>query len=72
MAVHKRGTGSVYLRGSTWWMQYYVKGLPVQESTGFKERSSAENLLRQRVGEAAASKRAAPEKATINDLCDWC
>jgi integrase len=59
----------VYLRGNIWWMKYYVRGVPVQESTGFTEKKDAENLLKQRIGEAAAGRRVGPEKTTISDLC---
>jgi hypothetical protein len=42
MAIHKRGTGTVYKRGNTWWIQYYVHGRPVLESSGCTEKSDAE------------------------------
>jgi integrase len=69
MAIHKRGTGTIYRRGNIWWMQYYVRGRLVQESTGFTEKADAENLLKQRVGDAAAGRHVGPERATIGDLC---
>ncbi|MBM3746650.1 MAG: site-specific integrase [Acidobacteria bacterium] len=69
MAIHKRGSGTVYQRGSIWWIQYFVRGRPVQESSGFEEKAGAENLLKQRIGEVAAGRRTGPERATIADLC---
>jgi len=68
-AVRKRGSGTVYRRGQIWWMQYFVRGQIVQESTGFTEKADAENLLKLRVGEVAAGRRVGPERATIGDLC---
>jgi integrase len=68
-AVHKRGSGTVYRRGRIWWIQYFVRGQLVPESTGFTEKADAENLLKQRIGEVAAGRRAGPERATIADLC---
>jgi integrase len=51
-------------------MQYYVRGRLVQETSGFRERAEAENLLQQRIGEAAAGRRVGPQRATIADLCN--
>jgi integrase len=70
MAIRKRGNGMTYLRGRIWWMQYYVRGRLMQETTGFTQKADAENLLRQRIGEVAAGRRVGPERATIADLCN--
>jgi integrase len=51
-------------------MQYYVHGHLRQESTGFTAKADAENLLKQRIGEAAAGRLVGPERATIADLCN--
>jgi integrase len=69
MATHKRGTGTIYLRGNVWWMQYYVRGQLVQSTTGFTERADADNLLKQRIGEVAAGRHVGLERTTIADLC---
>lgn len=69
MATHKRGTGTIYRRGNIWWIQYFVRGRLIQETTGFTEKADAENLLKQRVGEVAAGRHVGPERATIADLC---
>jgi integrase len=70
MAIHKRGSGTIYRRGTIWWMQYYVRGRLVQETTSFTQKADAENLLKQRIGEVAAGLRVGPERATIADLCN--
>jgi integrase len=67
--VRKRGSGTVYRRGRIWWIQYFVRGRIVQESTGFTEKADAANLLKQRIGEVSAGRRVGPERATIADLC---
>lgn len=67
--VRKRGSGTVYRRGRIWWIQYFVRGQLVPESSGFTEKADAENLLKQRIGEVAAGRRVGPERATIADLC---
>jgi len=67
--MRKRGSGTVYRRGQIWWIQYFVRGLIVPESSGSTEKADAENLLKQRIGEVAAGRRVGPERATIADLC---
>jgi len=68
-AMRKRGSGTVYPRGQIWWIQYFVHGRLVPESSGSTEKADAENLLKQRIGEVAAGRRVGPERATIADLC---
>ena len=48
--------GSVYLRGKTWWIQYYRNGKPYQESSKSKKKTVANNLLKKREGEIAKGK----------------
>jgi integrase len=67
--VRRRGCGTVYQRGQVWWIQYFVDGLKVPESSGSTEKADAERLLKQRVGEAASGRRQATGRATIADLC---
>lgn len=67
--MRRRGSGTVYRRGQIWWVQYFVRGRIVSESSGSTEKADAENLLKQRIGEVAAGRRVGPERATIADLC---
>ena len=69
MAIHRRGSGRIYQRGNIWWMQYYVRGSLVRETTDFTEKADAENLLKQKIGEAAAGRHAGAVRATIGDIC---
>jgi len=69
MARRTKGAGSLRLRGRIWWLTYYVNGLPVAESSESSDHAKAENLLKQRIGEAAAGRDVSPERATISDLC---
>ena len=52
-----------------WWVQYFVRGRIVSESSGFSDKADAENRLKQRIGEVAAGRRVGPERATVADLC---
>jgi integrase len=43
--------GSIYLRGSTYWIKYYRNGKPYQESSRSKKEGDAKKLLKKREGE---------------------
>src|SRR5215831_14198571 len=63
MKRRAKGTGRVYQRGSTWWIQYYdFKGERHFESAHSQHRDAAEKLLRQRL-EAPVDR-----KPTVNDI----
>ncbi len=47
-----KGTGE-RKEASTWWIQYYVRGVRFRESSGSRNRSIAENFLKQRLQAAA-------------------
>jgi site-specific recombinase XerD len=53
MPKYKHGSGSVYRRGKTWWMTYYVNGKQVWESTGKKDRTEARKALQAKLGQRA-------------------
>lgn len=42
------GEGSVFLRGSTYWIQYYRQGQRVRESSHSRNEQTARDLLAQR------------------------
>lgn len=46
-----RGTGSLFPRGTIWWLKYYRNGRPYRESSHSRERRSAERLLKRRLAE---------------------
>ena len=48
--------GSIYLRGKTYWIQYYRNGKPYRESTKGKKEVDAKRLLKLREGEIAQGK----------------
>lgn len=64
-----RGCGSLYLRGGTYYIQYYDHGRKVCESSHYTDRDQAENLLKERLGELAAGRDVTPSKATVANLC---
>jgi len=64
--------GSIYLRGKTWWIQYYRSGKPYRESAKTKKKMVANELLKQREGDI--SKGEIPgihfDRVTFNELAE--
>lgn len=50
----KRGSGRVWLEGPVWWIQYYLHGKQVRESSGNSKKMVAEELLKKRLDEKNA------------------
>lgn len=50
------GSGRVFLRGKKWWVNYWVDGKEVRESSGSSEKAEAEKLLVSRLAEAKGLK----------------
>lgn len=48
--------GSLYKRGDTWWIKYYINGVPKRESASTTKQKEAENFLKQREGDGASGK----------------
>jgi integrase len=67
-----RGSGSVYQRGSVWWIKFYDRmGRARRESSGSRAKGDAEKVLRRRLGEVASGKRLISsdlERTTFEDL----
>ena len=45
-----RDMGSLYKRGNSWWIKYYVNGRPTQESAGTMKETEARRFLKGREG----------------------
>jgi len=63
------GTGRVYLRGKTWWIQYYSNGQQIRESSGSDKKSVAEEKLHTKMVDAQNGA-VAPKKQTYEQLRD--
>ncbi|MBL8238632.1 MAG: site-specific integrase [Bryobacterales bacterium] len=64
------GSGSIRLRGKTFWLRYYdEKGERIEESAETDVREDAERLLKIKIGQVAAGTGRAipPAKATLSD-----
>ena len=48
--------GSIYKRGTTYWIQYYRNGKPYRESTKSRKEADAKRLLKKREGEISEGK----------------
>lgn len=64
-----KGSGSVFIRGAVYWIQYRLNGRRLCESANTSDKATAENLLRQKIGQIAAAGEIVSSKATISDLC---
>jgi integrase len=68
----ERGTGSLRLRGTIWWMRYFHNGKVVEESTKTSDEKEAKKRLRNKLKAADTVLFVAPsaQKVTFEDLCD--
>ena len=68
----RRGLGTVYRRGNTWWIQYFQNGHPYRESSESRKKMVANELLKKRLGELSQGK--APttrlDKVMFKDLTE--
>jgi integrase len=63
--MRQRGEGRIWQIGRIWWIQYYVHGHQVRESSRSDRKLVADRLLRRRLGEAAAGIVAPPESGRV-------
>jgi integrase len=69
MVRRSRGNGTVYRRGNVWWLQYFVNGRHLNESSGSSDEAEARRQLKVKVGETASGKAVLSGRATVGDLC---
>ena len=67
-----KGSGTVYRRGTVWWLSYAWGGRRYSESTGSTKKGIATDLLNRRLGEIGQGKLVGPreEKVTVADILD--
>lgn len=72
-----RGSGATYLRGSTWWIHYSLRGRLYRESAQTEDEGKAKSFLKRRLREVGADQIGAKpfigpqqEKVTINEILD--
>lgn len=68
----RSGTGRVYQRGKTWWIDYGFRGKRYRESSGSRKKKNAVALLRKRLAEMGAGDFVGPsaEQVTFADLAE--
>lgn len=66
----RTGTGRVFQRGETWWVDYSVHGRRFRETSGSTKRAEAVKLLKRRLGEQGSGHFVGPdaERVTFEDL----
>jgi len=71
MPQYKHGSGSLYRRGQTWWVTYYVNGKQIWESAKTKDRAEARRILQTKIGQRATGKLlVGADRVTFTDLTD--
>lgn len=68
--TRQRGTGSVYLRGETYWIKYHVHGKSFRESAQTTEKREAEALLKQRLAEVVTGAHAGITSIRVGAILD--
>lgn len=69
MPKYKHGSGSIYKRGKTWWLSYYVNGKQVWESAQTKDRAEARRILQAKLGQRAEDRLiVGADRVTFEDL----
>jgi integrase len=70
MPKYTHGSGTVYQRGKTWWVTYYVNGKQVWESARTKDKAEARRVLQGKIGQIAEGRYAGPlaDRVTFDDL----
>lgn len=66
----RTGTGRLFKRGDTWWIDYSYRGKRFRESSGSEKKKAASDLLKKRLGEMGTGKLIGPaeERLTFEDL----
>ena len=68
------GMGSLYQRGSIWWLKFYRNGRPIRESSHSTDIEAAKRLLKKRAGQIADGKTITPRADRVKVaelLTDW-
>ena len=70
--MRPRHTGSLRLRGRTWWARYLHNGVRVEVSTGETDRGRAATFLKNKLKDAGTPRFILPtvQKFRFDDLCD--
>jgi integrase len=72
MPKYKHGSGSLFLRGRTWWLSYYIDSNRVRESSDSSDKAVARKLLQQRLGQVAEGRFIGPraDRVRIEELAE--
>ncbi len=68
--MRERGTGRLFLRGTTWWCQYYFHGEQIRVSTGETDEKKASKFLRTKIGKVEAGVHGDSRRTTYAQLRD--
>ncbi len=66
----ERGTGRLFLRGATWWAQYYFHGRQIRVSTGESNEKRATKFLKRKLAEVLTGTHTGSRNIRYEDLRD--
>jgi integrase len=71
MPKYKHGNGSVFLRGKTYWLSYYVNNTRVRESAGTNDKTEARRKLQEKIGQRAEGRLVVgADKVSFEDMAE--
>lgn len=71
MSKRPRGDGRIFLRGTTYWIDYRAHGRRIRESTHSEDLKVAQRLLRQRLGAVRAGQLVTPDADRLTFDALW-
>jgi len=66
--MRERGTGRIFQRGSTWWIQFYARGQQIRMSAETDDPKKAAKLLRKKIGQVEAGVHKDTRRITYEQL----
>lgn len=66
--MRERGTGRLFLRGSTWWIQFYSHGQPIRMSAETDDPKKAEKFLKRKLAEVLTGTHSDARNIRYEDL----
>jgi hypothetical protein len=68
MPKYRHGSGTVYRRGKTYWLTYYLNGKQVWESAKTKDKTEGRRILQEKIGQRACKEAGISAKRLVHDF----
>lgn len=71
MPAYRKGSGSIYKRGKTWWIAFYADGKQVCESAKTTDRTEAREKLQEKLGKVVTGEYSgSADRIMFDELAD--